>query len=172
MSGGPSDPEKEYAANIAEARRAHEQADKTIVALFPATISFAVEALKAPALINGGSAAAMLAFIGTGRQAVTADTIQGLRFFGFGLLAAALATGASWLSQHFYLSSSMQAVRSWTYPYVVENARLRRLGHAARLLAVFLALIAYGLAGFAMWSVSSGIVPMPASPAPASISSK
>jgi hypothetical protein len=162
MSDGASDPDKQHAAQDAEAQRAHDRADKAIVAMFPATMSFAVEALKAPALINGGSAAAMLAFIGTGRQAVTSDTILGLRLFAFGLLSAALATGASWASQHFYLASGKKAVRAQARPYVVENAPLRRWGNTARLLAVILVLAAYALAGVAMWTVSSSIVPTPA----------
>ena len=163
---------EEYAARVAEAKHEHEQGDKRVVAMFPATMSFAVEALKAPALINGGSAAAMLAFIGTGRQAVTLNTILGLRLFGFGLLAAALATGVSWASQQCYLSSSKRADRIWVHPYVVDKKWLRWLGHIARLLAVLLVLAAYVLAGFAMWAVSSSIVPTPATPAPAPISSK
>ena len=172
MSDSASDPDKEHAAPDAEAQRAHDRADKALVAMFPATMSFAVEALKAPALINGGSAAAMLAFIGTGRQAVTSDTILGLRLFAFGLLSAALATGASWESQHFYLASGKKAVRAQAPPYVVEDAPLRRWGNTARLLAVILVLAAYGLAGVAMWTVSSSIVPTPATPKSAPILAK
>lgn len=168
MSEGSPETREEAAARIAEATRRHERADKGLIALFPGTMSLAVEALKAPTLVNGGSAAAMLAFIGTGRQPITPDTILGLKLFAAGLLVAAAATGASWFSQFFYLAAADKAARVWTHPFVKLHPIYQQLGRSARVVVVALVLLAYGCAAGGMWSVASSLVPLSAVSPPAS----
>lgn len=163
MAEGEPETREQFDTKTAYARHAHDRADEGIIALASAASTFAVEALKAPALVNGGSAAAMLAFIGTARQPITADTILGLKLFGAGLLTAALATGASWISQICYLECANRAERRWHHPFIIMPRGLEWAGNAARVLSVLLVVVAYGLAGWGMWSVASSLVPMPGS---------
>ncbi|MCJ2023950.1 hypothetical protein [Methylobacterium sp. J-067] len=161
----PETPEA-YAARIADALREHERADKGLLAMFPATMAFAVEALKAPALINGGAAAAMLAFIGTGRQPITNGAILGMRIFGLGLLTAGVATGASWISQHYFLRAWDEGVRSYQRPFFASDKKCVRRANIFRFFAVALAFTAYGCAAAGMWTVSSSFMPASVSEAP------
>lgn len=147
------------------AQREHERADRAQVAMFPAVTGFAVEALKAPALINGGAAAAMLAFVGTGRQPVTLDTILGLKAFALGLVLAALATASTYLSQYFYLAQMRGTKHEWHYPFVFETDESRRALRFAisfHIVAIALVLAAYGCAAFGLWSVAGSLVPLAA----------
>lgn len=149
------------------AQREHDRSDRTTAALFPAVANFAVEALKAAALVNGGSAAAMLAFIGTGRQPVTLDTIRGLELFVTGLLIAAVATAVSYLAQFFYLREMQELSHVWDHPFVVAtptSKRANRTAAAFHILGVVLVLSAYGCAIAGLLFVASSLVPMPAKP--------
>ena len=160
----PETPEQ-FERRIADAQAAHAKADRDAVAMFPAVVTLASEALKAAALVNGGSAAAMLAFIGTGRQPVTPDTIWGLKVFGFGLIASAVATAFAYLAQYSYLGEIRVVERTWTHPYfgAVRASRAYRRAaidfHAAGLLLV---LGAYGCAAVGLIDIAGTLVPMPA----------
>ena len=147
------------------AQREHERMDRAQVAMFPAVTGFAVEALKAPALINGGAAAAMLAFVGTGRQPVTLDTILGLKAFALGLVLAALATASAYFSQYLYLAHMRSTRHDWHHPFAIETAESRRAirtGIGFHLFGIALVLAAYGCAAFGLWSVASSLVPLAA----------
>lgn len=77
------------------------------VELFRSVITYGSAALKSSLLINGGAAAALLAFIGniwakeTGAEAVKSLTMA-ILLFSFGVLAAALGTAGSYFSQYCY----------------------------------------------------------------------
>lgn len=150
---------------IGLAQREHDRADRSGAALFPAVASFAVETLKAAALVNGGSAAAMLAFIGTGRQPVTLDTIFGLKLFAIGLLIAVAANAASYVAQFFYLRQMQQVDHVWHHPFVVGNHasnRSVRIAVTFHIVGVALVLASYGCALWGLLSVAGSLVPMPA----------
>ena len=164
---GPKRPEtaEEAAKREGLAQRAHDRSDRSGGALFPAVSSFAVEALKAPALVNGGSAAAMLAFIGTGRQPVTLDTIAGLKLFGCGLLVAMIATAVAYVAQYFYLREMQTLSQVWQHPFVLNtptSTRYKRAAAAFHVVGVILVLIAYGCAVAGLWLVSNSLIPLPA----------
>jgi hypothetical protein len=87
---------------IRQGERAHDQHRKSLDDMFGSVIAFATETLKSAALINGGSAAATLALISQvleKRPPLAAAMIWPLRFFGFGRLAAVVASGVSYLAQ-------------------------------------------------------------------------
>ncbi|KTS10773.1 hypothetical protein SB2_12125 [Methylobacterium radiotolerans] len=147
------------------AQREHDRADRSSAALFPAVANFAVEALKAAALVNGGSAAAMLAFIGTGRQPVTLDTILGLKLFGVGLLIAAAASGFAYLAQFSYVVAMQKLTYTWDHPFVVETPASKWANRAAvafHLVGVACVAVAYGCAVAGLLYVAGGLVPLPA----------
>ncbi|WP_156629556.1 hypothetical protein [Methylobacterium sp. Leaf85] len=163
MSTSRRESPEEAAKRVEMAQREHERADRGRIAMFPTVTGFAVEALKAPALVNGGAAAAMLAFVGTGRQPVTADTIFGLKLFAVGLVLAAIATAPTYFAQYFYLAQMQSTEHGWDHPFVVETGASRkawRLAVAFHAFAVVLVLAAYACATFGLWSVASGLVPL------------
>lgn len=150
---------------VALAQREHNRSDRSAAGLFPAVTGFAVEALKAAALVNGGSAAAMLAFIGTGRQPVTLDTIRGLELFAVGLLIAVAASAVSYVAQFFYLRQMQQLDHVWHHPFVVGNSASNRskwVAVTSHVLGVALVLAAYGCAVAGLLFVAGSLVPMPA----------
>jgi hypothetical protein len=150
---------------VALAQREHDRTDRSAAGLFPAVANFAVETLKAAALVNGGSAAAMLAFIGTGRQPVTLDTIRGLELFAVGLLIAVAASAASYVAQFFYLRQMQQLEYVWHHPFVVGNSASNRskwVAVTSHVLGVALVLAAYGCAVAGLLFVAGSLVPMPA----------
>jgi hypothetical protein len=160
-SDAPSETVEMIEKRVALAQREHDRADRSGAALFPAVTGFAVEA----ALVNGGSAAAMLAFIGTGRQPVTIDTILGLKLFGVGLLIAVAASAASYVAQFFYLREMQQLDHVWQHPFVVGNTasnRSKRVAMTFHVLGVALVLAAYGCAVAGLLFVAGSLVPMPA----------
>lgn len=156
----PEEPQR----RMAIAQKAHDRADQSRAGLFPAVANFAVKSLKASALVNGGSAAAMLAFVGTGRQPVTADTILGLKAFGVGLIVSALATALAYHAQYFYLRE-MQTLRYDIFdPFVLDTPISRRANRAAvtfHIVGVGFVLAAFGCAAFGMLTVATSLVPLP-----------
>ena len=150
---------------VAYAQREHDRSDRTVASMFPTVASFAVEAQKAAALVNGGSAAAMLAFIGTGRQPVTLDTILGLRLFGAGLLVATVATAFAYLAQYFYLREMQGLLYDFELPFVKNTPASRRAKHTAatfHVIGVVAVVLAYGFAVAGLWFVSGSLIPLPA----------
>lgn len=93
--------------------------------MLPVVISMGSEALKSATVINGGSAAAILAFIGTGRQAFTSGIATGLKCFGVGLAAATFATGVSYVAQFLY-ARELEARRPVGDPPLVEETEKSR----------------------------------------------
>ena len=72
--------------------------------MFKAVITAGQSALKASMIINGGAAVALLAFAGRIWETTTSETVassltNGIIFFCFGVLIAAISTGTTYLSQ-------------------------------------------------------------------------
>ena len=156
---------EQTAKREAAARWEHDRADRTGAAMFPMVSSFAVESLKAAALVNGGSAAAMLAFIGTGRQPVTLDTILGLKLFWGGLLASAVATALSYLAQYCYLREMQQRIPIMVWPFIQPTPASRRsyrLAIGCHVLGISLVLASFGCAVWGLLLVANSLVPLPA----------
>ncbi|MCJ2019963.1 hypothetical protein MKK84_21430 [Methylobacterium sp. E-065] len=150
---------------VGYAQREHDRSDRTAASMFPVVASFAVEAQKAAALVNGGSAAAMLAFIGTGRQPVTVDTIFGLKLFGAGLLVAMVATAFAYLTQYFYLREMQSLSYAFELPFVRNtpaSLRAKRTAGTFHVVGIAAVLLAYGLAVAGLWYVAGSLVPLPA----------
>ena len=79
------------------------------IAMFQSVIASGQSALKASFLINGGSAAALLAFIGTmwgQSQCLSKSLAASLLYFMYGVLISAFASGTTYLSQASYAGSS------------------------------------------------------------------
>lgn len=77
------------------------------VEMFRSVISYGAAALKSSILINGGAAVALLAFIGNVWnkglvQASVTPLMSAIVYFSFGVLAAAIGTAASYLTQYCY----------------------------------------------------------------------
>ena len=83
--------------------------------LFRSTISSGQTALRSATLINGGAAVALLAFVGNlwgTRPTVAVELSFPMMLFLYGVLAAALASGATYCAQWFY-SSRTNRTRTW-----------------------------------------------------------
>lgn len=100
-------------------------------------ITFATEALKAAALISGGSAAATMAFMGallSARQYELASWLPwSLRMFVAALFCTCVATGLSYLAQLLYGWTLMSAKWALEPPPFHIPARHQGLKHLAGL---------------------------------------
>jgi len=111
-------------------------------------ITVGQSALKSALLINGGAAVAVLAFLGrlfTGESASLSIGCLSLALllFVWGVLAAAVAAGATYLSQAGYGGE----FGSWS----------RKVGIGGHVVAVFGVIAAYGFFGFGAWQAYTAI---------------
>ena len=131
-------------------------------AMFTSIITFASEALKAAALVNGGAAAASLALVSQvidKRPALAEAIIWPLRLFATGLLGAVVATGFSYLAQYCFQASGAKHELTWEHPWtkpMPSAAPWLRVGIGFQVAAILLVLSAYVLAlvGF-LWSADA-----------------
>jgi len=118
-----------------ERNLAHYEAQQLFsLEMLRSVITYGQAALKSALLINGGAAAALLAFIGNiwaknTPQAAVDSLTNSIIYFAFGVLSAAFGTGTTYLTQYCY-SVKWQRPAIWL--------------HIATILIV---LIAYGLFG-------------------------
>lgn len=108
-------------------------------------IAYGQAALKSTILINGGAAAALLAFIGNVWGAkLSMVTVSGLTnsvlFFAFGVGAAALGTACTYCTQYCY------------------TGHWKKTGVAFHILTVVLVLAAFGFFGFGAYEAYSGFI--------------
>lgn len=101
-------------------------------------ITVAQSALRSAMLINGGAAVAILGFLSNAwtkgvPQGILKDLSESLLFFVFGVLAAAVASGCTYVSQEAFASGQ------------------ERLGQVVRALVVSLVITSYALFGFGTW---------------------
>ena len=96
----------------------HSQREQSRLEGFKATIAAGQAALRAAILVNGGAAAALLAFIGhvatapTGRFEAGAGAPALLCFVG-GVLAAAMAAGSTYLAQAYFQHNREKPAQVW-----------------------------------------------------------
>lgn len=99
----------------------------TSIEMLKSVITFGQTALKNALLINGGAAVALLAFIGNiwGEgiaQNAVAPITNGVILFAFGVLAAALGAGTSYVAQycyHYHHNKAAKAFHGLTLVIVV-----------------------------------------------------
>jgi len=123
----------------ANAKIAHEERHKASLGASTPVITFAVEALKSAILINGGTAGALLAFVG--QKGIQAQPGLGVAFYWFagGLLLGAFATAFSYFAQFCYAGAVRSYECTWEWPYVQNTPahdRWSRGGTAFHVLGV------------------------------------
>lgn len=142
------------AQNVANAKAAHEYRYKSAHAVQAPVFVFAVEALKSSILINGGTAGALLAFVGQKGIAAQPGLGQAFYWFAGGLLAGAFATVFSYGSQYFYSCSMFSYINTWKHPYVEDTKWCKRHAVIATVLhslAVIAVLLSFAAAVRGFW---------------------
>jgi hypothetical protein len=137
-----------YRAELSAWVSSRQQDHEHNLEMLRATITTGQSALKSALLINGGAAAALLAFIGSAWSSNTIaealpDISAALLLYVFGVLAAAVAAGATYLSQAGYGNEFGKASRC--------------VGYIGHVLAVVGVLASYILFGWASWLAYLGI---------------
>lgn len=132
-----------YRADLSAWISSRQQKHEHNLEMLRAVVATGQSALRSALLINGGAAVAMLAFIGgiwphNSSSPVIGSLAFALVFYVFGVLAAAVASGATYFSQAGYGQEFGSA-----------SDIVGRVGHILAVLGVF---IAYGLFGYASWS--------------------
>lgn len=106
------------------------------VEMFRSVISYGAAALKSAILINGGAAAALLAFIGNiwSKGIIPASVVpltSAIVYFSFGVLAAAVGTAASYVTQYCYGENFQRTgvvFHTFTVVFIVGSYILFSLG--------------------------------------------
>ena len=137
-----------YRAELSAWVSSRQQNHEHNLEMLRATITTGQSALKSALLINGGAAVALLAFIGSvwsSNKTVEAlpEITSALLLYVFGVLAAAVAAGATYFSQAGYGNEFGKASK-----YV------GRIGHVLAVLGV---LASYVLFGRASWLAFVGL---------------
>ncbi len=140
-----------YRAELSAWVSSRQQDHEHNLEMLRATITTGQSALKSALLINGGAAVALLAFIGSAGSAWSSNKIAealpdisaALLLYVFGVLAAAVAAGATYLSQAGYGNEFGKASRC--------------VGYIGHVLAVVGVLASYILFGRASWLAYLGI---------------
>lgn len=114
------------------------------VEMFKSVVNAGQSALKASMVINGGGAAALLAFTGkiweTTTSTMVANSLTGsILIFCFGVLSAALATGTTYLSQYAYSGDWLKT------------------GHSFNVVSISAILGSYTLFGYGAYKAASSL---------------
>ena len=137
-----------YRAELSAWVSSRQQDHEHNLEMLRATITTGQSALKSALLINGGAAAALLAFIGSAWSSNKFGTAlpeisAALLHYVFGVLAAAVAAGSTYLSQAGYGNEFGKTSRC--------------VGFIGHVLAVLFVLASYILFGRASWLAYLGI---------------
>ncbi len=109
----------QFEARIAVARHYHDRADRGSSLYRRRPRLSPLRRMKAPALVKRWLGGGNARFHRHGPPAGDGRHDPRLEFFGAGMLASAVATGFSWISQFFYLECADRARRIWRPPFVV-----------------------------------------------------
>lgn len=143
--------QKKFESDLAVFRAEHERnlahyeaQQQHSLEMFRSIMPFAHSALKSAILINGGAAVALLAFIGkiwgtTGAIHIANSITLSIAFFSFGVLASALASGTSYLTQ---------------YGYAVGWGKVKLL-HGATVIIIVATYVLFGLGAYEAYSAFS-----------------
>jgi hypothetical protein len=145
--------------NRRAAERRHDRDEALFRLVNEAAVRDAQAGIRLLLALNGGLAAALLAFTGglVGRTKIPLSAIgqmaANLKWFAYGLVASAVAAVAAYFTNLCYAAAANARQRSWTYPYVHNTPKDRRRVRAAYVLhvigvlsvAISLGLFVYGL---------------------------
>lgn len=142
------------ARNEANAKIAHETRLRAALAGDAPVITFAVEALKSAVLVNGGTAGALLAFVG--QKGIQAQPALGAAFYWFasGLFLGALASAGSYFTQFCYAGAIRSYECTWEYPYVLDTPAHHRWNIAAvtfHISSIILVVLSFSAASRGFW---------------------
>ncbi|MEN3238982.1 hypothetical protein PUR29_36715 [Methylobacterium ajmalii] len=143
------------ASDVAYARTVHEDHLKQVLALLPLLGVFGAEALKSAVLINGGTAAALLTFVGQKGLATQPELGLSLRTFAIGLLLGAVATGFAYVAQFCYTTGGYHYIKTFTHPYIKFPPAHRRwniAGIICHCISVILIIASYLFAVYGFYS--------------------
>lgn len=146
--------------NEVNAKIAHEERHKASLGASAPVITFAVEALKSAILINGGTAGALLAFVG--QKGIQAQPGLGEAFYWFagGLLLGAFATAFSYFAQFCYACAVRSFQCVWEWPYVKDtpaHARWNGVGIAFHVLGILAVAGSFGAAVAGFWKAGKAM---------------
>ncbi|WP_029031020.1 hypothetical protein [Salinarimonas rosea] len=145
------------------AKRRHERFDEDYAEANKATAESGVQAVRAAFLLNGGACIALLTFLGRNAGTETAgDLFWAAVLFSLGAALAAFAAGATYLTNHLYVSAKAEMTRDLTHPFVHETKASKRLvgwGDFFKVVAIICVLASY--AGFmaGVWAAYAATVP-------------
>lgn len=145
--------EEKERRNLEQARRQHDDLTKLGMAYLTSAVTMSSDAIKAAAVVNGGPAAALLAFLGTGRTTPTWAYLASLAVFAAGFLCASFSSAFGYGAQLNYGNEQMEMKRSFDHPYAHETeaseaSRKRALRYHS--LGFWFVMAAYGLAVLGM----------------------
>jgi hypothetical protein len=109
--------------NLRAAERAHDQHAAYVDRSADQVMKDAWAFLRTLVLINGAAAIAILTFVGglaakwDHNLAQLAGITHGLRWFAWGVITAALASGVSYATNYFYGSAANVMTKDWQHPF-------------------------------------------------------
>ncbi len=137
-----------------DAHRAHDRNVSFIANVNEAAISNANLALRTAVLINGGAAVSVLAFVGglVGQGKLTIGTATdeisaALVWFAFGVAAATLAMGFSYLTNYCIAWSATTQLAIWEHPYFRTTGKSKCIMAAAITFQLIAVLLGFGSIG-------------------------
>jgi hypothetical protein len=158
----PEQAAKAQELNIRIAERVHDENAAYLARMSEQIMKDAWATLRTLVLINGGAAIAILTFVGgiaskpDHNLAQLVGVAKGLRWFAWGVIAAALASGISYLTNFFYGSSGNSMTRDWQHPYLLMTPWAKAYFLSAKALHVVALLLA--AASLALFAVGVTIV--------------
>ncbi|GJE41290.1 hypothetical protein [Methylobacterium soli] len=102
----------------ADAKFVHELHHKALLGNVPVITNLGTEAIKTAILINGGTAAALLTFVGKERLIQQPNIVWALQCFAVGLMFGAAAAMLAYVTQFFYGTAHASMKYFTEHPYV------------------------------------------------------
>ena len=134
---------------IAAAQSSHKDEGEFAKAVNRAAVDSGIEAIKAILLINGGSAVAMLAFVGTLATKAQAPVhfAPALTIFAVGVFFAVSAAGAGYFTNLSIANTSNYLKREYQEPFLRDTPKSKQhagIGEVCRWLSVLFAGLGIG----------------------------
>jgi hypothetical protein len=156
-----------YELNLRAAERAHDKEHELWKVLTDATTRDAQGAIRVILVINGGAAAAVLAFAAglISRQSALPPSsitpiVGSLRWFAYGVISSGLAAIAAYLANGSYGAASANRERRWHHPYVQPTTTARVWLYAAwffHIAAMIAALVGLGCFAYGLFKVQQKV---------------
>jgi hypothetical protein len=155
--------------NRRKAELRHDRDEALLRQLRGANIHDAQAMIRVLLALNGGLAAALLAFAGglAGRTKIPLPVISqmaaNLKWFAYGLVAAGVAAAAAYFTNFFYGGAANLRQRLWTPPYIQNTAKDRRYVKIARVfhvIGIAFAVLSLGLFVYGLWKIQQRLGPL------------